>query len=143
MCSIFPASFFFFLGYNIRLICFSLWFGWISGSLNETEIPRVGILNDTKCAGYVPLSNNILTKWLAFGLVTMATAVLSTGNPTSLKYLVWWDLHQLLRHGLWRSPLWIRFSANLKGNPGLGLAASRALFQDHIDKFLWVAFGSL
>ncbi|KAK9180085.1 hypothetical protein WN943_029292 [Citrus x changshan-huyou] len=31
-------------------------------SLNETEIPRVGILNDTKCAGYVPLSNNILTK---------------------------------------------------------------------------------
>ncbi|GAY46579.1 hypothetical protein CUMW_098130 [Citrus unshiu] len=37
--------------------CYSL-----SRSLNETEIPRVGILNDTKCAGYVPLSNNILTK---------------------------------------------------------------------------------
>ncbi|KDO55759.1 hypothetical protein CISIN_1g046760mg [Citrus sinensis] len=37
-------------------------FAQACGSLNETEIPRVGILNDTKCAGYVPLSNNILTK---------------------------------------------------------------------------------
>ena len=33
-------------------------------------------------------------------------------------------------------------SANLKGNPGLALAA-RAVFQDHTDKFLWVAFSSL
>lgn len=27
-------------------------------------------------------------------------------------------------------------SANLKGNPGLALAARKALFQDHTDKFL-------
>ena len=28
-------------------------------------------------------------------------------------------------------------SANLKGNPGLALAARKALFQDHTDKFLF------
>ncbi|KDO39610.1 hypothetical protein CISIN_1g0381531mg, partial [Citrus sinensis] len=63
------------------------------GLLNETEIPRVGILNDTKCAAVEA----------GFVMVSSVDSI----------------------------------SANLKGNPGLALAA-RAVFQDHTDKFLWI-----
>ena len=90
-------------------ISFNLFFFMVWMNIRIIKcIPRVGIVNDTRCAPCVPLSSNILMKWLALGLVSMAAAVLSLGSPISLKYLVWWDLHRLLRHGLWRPPLWIR-----------------------------------